>query len=143
MNSKSMEEQGSSPTVSRELSQQFALEKFSLGKEVSETKNKKVVEDEAAWVREAVANPWNWVRNHTKTYNEHWHVEGRPSPLEPFPDEEYFPYIFDTIDLARITWFEKSRDMMLSWACVAYLNTARHKDAVLRRAVPDPKGYQA
>jgi hypothetical protein len=27
--------------------------------------------------------------------------------------------------LRRITWWEKSRDLMLSWACVAYLTLAR------------------
>ena len=29
--------------------------------------------------------------------------------------------VFGIMDLRRIIWWEKSRDMMLSWSCVAYL----------------------
>jgi hypothetical protein len=72
-------------------------------------------------VQQATADTFTWVTQHTKTYNEHWFKEGRPCPEEPFPPYEYFRHVFDTMDLGRIIWFEKSRDMMLSWACVAYL----------------------
>lgn len=47
--------------------------------------------------------------------------EGRPGPYEPFPQDEYFEVVFDVMKYERISWFEKSRDMMLSWACVAFL----------------------
>jgi hypothetical protein len=71
---------------------------------------------------EATASTWYWVRNHTKTYNPHWVEEGRPSPYEPFPDWPYFPFLFGCLESdERIWWFEKSRDMMLTWACVAFL----------------------
>jgi hypothetical protein len=73
------------------------------------------------WTLEATRDTFTWVTRHTKTYNEHWREEGRPSPLEPFPEHEYFVHVFDVMDLERIVFFEKSRDMMLSWACVAYL----------------------
>jgi hypothetical protein len=69
----------------------------------------------------AVRDPFTWVTQHTKTYNEHWMEEGRPDPYEPFPAYEYFRDTFELIDAERVIWFEKSRDMMLSWACVAYL----------------------
>ena len=72
-------------------------------------------------MEEATRDTYTWVTKYTKTYNEHWVEEGRPSPLEPFPPEEYFEDVFDIMDLRRIIWWEKSRDMMLSWACVAYL----------------------
>jgi hypothetical protein len=75
----------------------------------------------SAWAQNATRDAITWTRHHTKTYNEHWMEEGRPSSLEPFPPLEYFEHIFDILDLGRITFLEKSRDMMLSWACVAYL----------------------
>ena len=75
--------------------------------------------------REATRDPYVWVTQHTKTYNEHWVVEGRPSPYEPFPPESVRPDLLDAFAILdsdeRILWWEKSRDMMISWACVAYL----------------------
>jgi tRNA A37 threonylcarbamoyladenosine synthetase subunit TsaC/SUA5/YrdC len=71
--------------------------------------------------RAATRGPYTWVTEHTRTYNEHWIEEGRPSPYEPFPRHPYFEAAFELIDAERVIWFEKSRDMMLSWACVAYL----------------------
>ena len=46
--------------------------------------------------------------------------EGRPSPYEPFPQHDYFQELFVIMDLERILFIEKSRDMMASWTCVAY-----------------------
>jgi hypothetical protein len=62
-----------------------------------------------------------WVTTYTETFNEHWVEEGRPSPYEPFPALPYFPALFDLFQAERIVWIEKSRDMMVPWACVAYL----------------------
>ncbi len=73
------------------------------------------------WVENAMQDPLIWTMLHTKTYNEHFEREGRPSPMEPFPQYEYFKHGFEIMDLARITLWEKSRDMMLTWLCVAYL----------------------
>ena len=73
------------------------------------------------WVQKTIQDPLIWTRLYTKTYNEHFENEGRPSPMEPFPQYEYFQHVFEIMDLGRITLWEKSRDMMLSWACVAYL----------------------
>jgi len=84
-------------------------------------------------VREATSDTYRWVTEYTKTYNEHWMEEGRPSPYEPFPRYEYFRDLFELFDLERILWIEKSRDMMVSWACVAYLT--RHAMVVPRRGV--------
>jgi hypothetical protein len=72
-------------------------------------------------VQEATRDAYTWVTQHTETYNEHWVEEGRPSPYEPFPQYPYIASVFEILDLERIVWFEKSRDMMLSWTCVAYL----------------------
>ena len=72
-------------------------------------------------VQEAVRNTLRWVRHHTKTYNPHWKVEGRPSPYEPFPNKPYFPPLLYALEKERIVWIEKSRDLMISWACVAFL----------------------
>ena len=71
--------------------------------------------------RAATADVFTWVTEYTETYNEHWQEEGRSSPYEKFPPYPYFQDLFDLLDLERITWIEKSRDLMISWACVAYL----------------------
>ena len=77
-------------------------------------------------VQEAVRDPFKWATQFTETYNEHWVEEGRPSPYEPFPKKQHiFALVFDAMDVERIFWWEKSRDMMLTWACVAYLLCAR------------------
>jgi hypothetical protein len=74
-----------------------------------------------ARVREATSSVFKWVTEYTQTYNEHWVEEGRPSPYEHFPKWSYFEHIFYAIDTEHIVLIEKSRDMMVSWACVAYL----------------------
>jgi hypothetical protein len=72
-------------------------------------------------VSEATSDTFTWVTKYAKTYNEHWIEEGRSDPYEHFPSYDYFSYVFALIELRRVMWFEKSRDLMLSWACVAYL----------------------
>ena len=72
-------------------------------------------------VVDAVCDTYTWVTEHTQTYNEHWIAEGRPSPYEPFPRLPYFQPILELLEYERIVWIEKSRDMMISWLCVAYL----------------------
>jgi hypothetical protein len=72
-------------------------------------------------VRAATCDTFTWVTQYAKTYNEHWVEEGRPDPYEHFPAYPYLEDTFELIDAERVNWFEKSRDMMLSWACVAYL----------------------
>jgi hypothetical protein len=72
-------------------------------------------------VQEATDNTFIWVTQYAKTWNEHWVEEGRPGPYEHFPPFEYFRHIFELLDLERVIFFEKSRDLMLSWALVAYL----------------------
>jgi hypothetical protein len=83
-------------------------------------KQTKTKQTNEAWVDAATRDTYTWVTQHTKTYNEHWVDEGRPSAYEPFPRYQYFRILFDVIDLEQISWWEKSRDMMVSWACVAY-----------------------
>lgn len=73
-----------------------------------------------ARVDAAISDPLDWLQQHTKTYNEHWVEEGRPSPYEPFPHMNHFRPLFDAFLLERIVLIEKSRDMMVSWACVGY-----------------------
>jgi hypothetical protein len=97
-------------------------------------KRQKDIDD--ARVREATSDTYTWVRRYAKTYNEHWQEEGRPSPYEHFPDRDSYPHIpilFKVMDLERITFIEKSRDMMVSWACVAYFT--RHAMTVPKRGV--------
>jgi hypothetical protein len=72
-------------------------------------------------VQEIVSDAFYWVTEFTETFNEHWIEEGRPSPYEHFPDYPYIGELFAMLELERILWIEKSRDMMISWTCVAYL----------------------
>jgi hypothetical protein len=72
-------------------------------------------------IQEAMRDPYTWVTGYTETYNEHWVVEGRPTPYEPFPRWQYFGPLFEMLMARKVNWFEKSRDMMLSWGCVSYL----------------------
>lgn len=75
-------------------------------------------------VGEATRDPYVWVTQFTETYNPHWVEEGRSSPFEKFPSaEEYphLPHVFEMLGSERIWFFEKSRDLMLTWACVAFL----------------------
>ncbi len=78
-----------------------------------------------ARAREATQDPYIWATRFTKTWNEHWREEGLPSPYEPFPSESVRPDLLDAFAILdsdeRILWWEKSRDMMVSWACVAFL----------------------
>lgn len=78
-------------------------------------------QDLAERAREATRDPYTWVTSYTETYNEHFVEEGRPSPYEPFPQLPYFKPLFDMFESERIIFIEKSRDLMVSWACVAYL----------------------
>jgi len=64
---------------------------------------------------------YTWVTEHTETWNDHWVEEGLSSPYQRFPKLLYFAAIFEIMEAERIVWIEKSRDMMLSWCCVAYL----------------------
>jgi hypothetical protein len=87
-------------------------------------------------VQEAIRDTYTWVTQYTRTYNEHWQEEGRPSPYEPFPNASVYPhipYLFAFIDSERIALIEKSRDMMMSWGCVAYFT--RHAMTVPQRGV--------
>lgn len=77
-------------------------------------------EEEQRRVRQATANPWHWLRNFTKTKNPHWQEEGCASPYEPFPDKPYFEPLLDLIHSEPISFCEKSRDMMATWAIVGY-----------------------
>ncbi len=78
-------------------------------------------EAQGAEVQNAVRDTYTWVTEYTQTKNEHWLEEGRPSPYEPFPSYDYLAVLFEILDATRIIWIEKSRDLMVSWACVAYL----------------------
>src|ERR1700735_1718169 len=87
----------------------------------SEQTKSDAVKDDAGWVEEATKDTFTWVTQHTKTYNEHFREEGRPCAEESFPAFEYFRDFFELLAAEQIVWLEKSRDLMVSWACVAYL----------------------
>lgn len=97
------------------------------------------------FVEQATHTTFTWVTEHTRTYNEHWMEEGRPRPDEPFPKKKYLAFVFACMKARRIWWWEKSRDMMLSWCCVAYLELHAMKTAhcgVLFQTQTDKKVIQ-
>jgi len=73
------------------------------------------------WVLEATRGTYTWVTQYTATYDEHWKEEGRSSPYQPFPPYDYFQALFGFLESEPVVFIEKSRDMMISWGCVAYL----------------------
>jgi hypothetical protein len=75
---------------------------------------------EATRIAAATSDVFTWMTEHTKTRNEHWKEEGRPGPYEHLPRYDYLRNLLDGIELERITWIVKSRDLMISWACVGY-----------------------
>lgn len=86
------------------------------------TKSLEAADDSAERIKHATSGTLIWATQVVKTFNEHWMEEGRPSPYEHFPQYLYLQDIFDVLESdERVIWFEKSRDMMLSWAIVAYL----------------------
>jgi len=50
-------------------------------------------------VQEAVRDTFVWFARYTRTYNEHWLDEGRPSSSEPFPLHRYFKGVRTTRNL--------------------------------------------
>lgn len=98
-----------------------AKARASAGHQASEEKRSQAIKGDAGWVEAATRDCFTWATEHTQTYNEHWKEENRPSPYEHFPPYDYFRDLFTILELEQITWIEKSRDLMISWACVAYL----------------------
>jgi hypothetical protein len=92
-----------------------------------ERRKKAELEANASRVAIATRSTYDWAVNCTRTYNEHWQEEGRTTPYEAFPDKQYFIALFHLLELERIHWFAKSRDMMLTWGCVGYLTLEAEK----------------
>jgi len=82
---------------------------------------------DSEFIRGATDNTFVWMTEHTKTKNEHWKEEGRPTCYEPLPNHPYLQDLFEAIEAEHVVWIEKSRDLMISWACVGYftLNAMR------------------
>jgi hypothetical protein len=106
---------------------------------------RKRVSNNAARVREATSDPYVWATQYTKTYNEHWQEEGRPSPYEPFPGPDVYPhlpYVFAVIDACRISLFEKSRhDVVLGVRRLSH--ASGHEGPAARCYVSDPEDRQS
>lgn len=63
-------------------------------------------------------DPLYWLR-HTLTYDEHWKAKGS-APYARFPDLPYMATLFALMREERCLFLPKSREMMVSWAVVAY-----------------------
>jgi hypothetical protein len=64
-------------------------------------------------------NPLHWLQHHTKTRDDHWRENGTEL-YRKFPDWPYFPRLFELMQSERRLFLPKSREMMLSWAVMAY-----------------------
>ena len=97
-------------------------------------------EAQRAQVQEAVRDTYTWVTEYTKTFNEHWQEEGRPSPYEPFPRYDDLAVLFDILDAEseRIIWIEKSRDMGVV-GLHGLPHPEGHDDARMRCSFPGPE----
>lgn len=65
------------------------------------------------------SDPLYWLQNHTNTFDEHW-KQKKSAPYARFPKLPYMPKLFELMRKERRLLLPKSRDMMVSWAAVAY-----------------------
>lgn len=119
-NSKTTPKSEPSPSVLDQLWAGASTFRHCSAAQRSETESK-AKDAQSQFVADATRDTFTWVTGHTKTYNEHWKKERRPFAEEHFPPYDYFRAIFALLDAEEIVWIEKSRDLMVSWACVAYL----------------------
>ncbi len=69
---------------------------------------------------DGIPAPYYWTLNLTQTYDEHWKDKGLDSPYQHFPEKPYFPWLFGAFVKCRRLFVPKSREMMISWAVMAY-----------------------
>jgi hypothetical protein len=77
---------------------------------------------QAEKVRYATASTYRWLTEYTKTNNPHWKEQKRSSAYEPFPEWPFMPVVLEYLerDDEKIKLIEKSRTMMVTWACMGY-----------------------
>lgn len=97
--------------------------------------------------REATSSTWHWLRNYTKTYNQHWKEQGLESAYMPFPEWPHFPVVLDYIEdeSDSIKLIEKSRTMMVTWVIMGYftLQAMLHPEReIVVQTMTDEKGEQ-
>lgn len=96
-------------------------------------------------IREATASTAHWMRSYTKTFNPHWVEEGRPAPNEPFPEWYFFEPLVAMIEREKVCAIKKSRDLMATWAVVAYFTlqgqTVPQREIVMQ-SIDDGKAEQ-
>jgi hypothetical protein len=128
-----------SPRVSLNL-QGLVPRKILQSLQDSEEKNRKEATAAKKWVEDAIRDPYVWVTEHTKTYNEHWKTEKRPSSTEHFPKLEYFRVLFNVFDLEEIhLGREIPRHDGLLGLC-GLLHARRNENRILRhRLLQEPK----
>lgn len=73
-------------------------------------------DDSGIWV----PGPLWWATRCTETFDNHYMDKGLKGPYRPFPQLPYLPWLFHKLLNERILLIPKSREMLLSWAVVAY-----------------------
>jgi hypothetical protein len=67
-----------------------------------------------------IPGPLHWAWNWTQTFDEHWLDKGLDGPYHAFPRLPYMPWLFNLMLTSKILFIPKSREMMVSWATVAF-----------------------
>jgi hypothetical protein len=67
-----------------------------------------------------IPGPLWWLQNCTETFDPHYLEKKLDSPHRAFPDLPYFPWFFSRLLTKPIVFVPKSREMMVSWAVIAY-----------------------
>lgn len=64
--------------------------------------------------------PLWWLWYQTQTFDNHWLEKGLKGPYRAFPRLPYMKWLFARLLTEPITFWPKSREMMLSWAVIGY-----------------------
>jgi hypothetical protein len=93
-------------------------------------------------VQAAIADPFTWVTQYAKRFDEHWGEKGLETPCQHFPAYDYICQTFALIELERITWIEKSRDLMVSLDYCCVLHLASDERTFSRCTLPNTEARQ-
>jgi len=110
---------GTSTQGSAQLLQSKELAKVLYRKELEERAAAREELEKRRIERRCRENPLYWLQNHTKTRDDHWR-EKETELFARFPDWPFFPRLFEVMQTERRLFIPKSREMMLSWAVMAY-----------------------
>jgi hypothetical protein len=102
----------------RSLSSTLRTEDFQIRLLANKSRAKKRLQ-ELDHLSRCQSDPLHWLQNHTNTFDEHW-KQKKSAPYARFPRLPYMPKLFELMHKERRLFLPKSRDMLVSWAAVAF-----------------------